>query len=195
LDENKSHLYGSIFGFVLLLPIEILDGFSAEFGASYGDLIANFSGSLLFYSQYRLLGTQFIKPKFSFSRTSFAPQRPEVLGDGLLEEILKDYNGQTYWLSFDLYRLFKGSNFPKWLNLGFGYGATNMLFARDEQNQEAGLDPYRQYYLTVDIDLSYIQSNSKVVNTILDFVDLIHLPVPAIEFNRDQKVRFRPFQF
>ena len=51
-----------------------------------------------------------IYPKFSFHRTDYAPLRPDVLGDGLAEEIFKDYNGQTYWLSFDMDKFIK---FPK----------------------------------------------------------------------------------
>ena len=38
-----------------------------------------------------------LHPKFSFHQTKFASQRPETLGASLNEQILKDYNGQTYW--------------------------------------------------------------------------------------------------
>ena len=73
-----------------------------------------------------------IKPKFSFTPTSFAQERPNVLGNGLHEEILKDYNGQTYWLSVDLYAfLNEESKFPKWLNFVFGYGVNNIVYAND----------------------------------------------------------------
>ena len=62
-------------------------------------------------------------PKFSFHTTKYASLRPNVLGSSLSEEIFKDYNGQTYWLSVNLHSFFKSSKLPKWLNLAAGYGA------------------------------------------------------------------------
>jgi hypothetical protein len=117
--------------------------------------------------------------------------RPEVLGDGLMEEILKDYNGQTYWLSFDISKFTKKA-FPKWLNIAVGYGAEEMIYATDAANEEAGLDPYRQWYLGLDLDLTHIRSRSGFVNTALFFVNMIRIPAPAVEFSR-KKVHFHWF--
>ena len=41
--------------------------------------------------------------------------------------MLKDYNGQTYWLSANLKSFFPGSNIPPWLNVAIGYGADGMF--------------------------------------------------------------------
>jgi hypothetical protein len=60
--------------------------------------------------------------KFSFHTTQYQ-YRPNVLGSSLAEQMLKDYNGQTYWLSVNLHSFYKGSKIPKWLNLAIGYGA------------------------------------------------------------------------
>ena len=103
LEERKAALWSSAIGAGLLLPVEILDGFSPEFGFSYGDVIANVAGSAFFLGQQLLWQEQRIKPKFSFHETALARQRPAVLGSGLAEEVLKDYNGQTYWFSFDIH--------------------------------------------------------------------------------------------
>jgi hypothetical protein len=59
------------------------------------DIIANASGTALFV----LWKEQRITPKFSFHTTQYAQYRPNVLGSSLAEQMLKDYNGQTYWLS------------------------------------------------------------------------------------------------
>jgi hypothetical protein len=48
--------------------------------------------------------------------------------------MLKDYNGQTYWLSVNLHSFYKGSKIPKWLNLAIGYGANGMLTGNGENN-------------------------------------------------------------
>ena len=44
-----------------------------------------------------------------------------------VERMLKDYNGQTYWLSANLKSFFQGSNIPAWLNVAVGYGADGMF--------------------------------------------------------------------
>jgi opacity protein-like surface antigen len=194
LEERKSALWSSALGAGLLLPVEILDGFSPEFGFSYGDVIANAAGSAFFLGQHLLWQEQRIKPKFSFHQTSLAAQRPEVLGHGLAEELLKDYNGQSYWFSFDIHAFAKNSDFPKWLNLGLGYGAQNMVFARDGQNESAGFQNFRQYYLGIDFDLSYIHTDKKWLKTVLFLLDGIRLPAPALEINKSSS-RFRLFYY
>ena len=185
LEDRKAALWSSIIGAGLLLPVEILDGFSPEFGFSYGDMIANVAGSAFFLGQHHLWNEQRIKPKFSFHQTSLAPLRPAVLGDGLAEELLKDYNGQTYWFSFDMHAFTGKNRFPKWLNLALGYGAQNMVYARDEENSGIGFNNFRQYYLGLDFDLSYIKTDKKWLKTLLFLLDGFRLPAPAFEINKN----------
>jgi hypothetical protein len=183
VDEKKSALWSSILGTGLLIPIEILDGFSPDFGFSYGDMIANAAGSAFFLGQDLLWNEQRIKPKFSFHTTALAKISPDLLGSSIFEELIKDYNGQTYWFSFDIHSFAKASNFPKWLNLAVGYGAQDMVRGRDFQNEAAGFDSYRQLYLGIDFDLSYIETDKRWLKTLLFILDGIHLPAPAFEFN------------
>jgi len=191
VDKRRSDLWGAVTGFAVLLPVEILDGFSDAYGASTGDLMANASGALLFYGQQSLWNEVRIYPKFSFHYTSYASKRPELLGDSKLSEILKDYNGQTYWLSVDMDKFVR---FPKWLNIAAGYGANNMIYARDNENITAGYRPYRQYYLSLDPDLRFLKSRSKIVNTLIFVISIIKLPSPAVEFSK-KGVRFHPAYF
>ncbi|MBA4058134.1 MAG: DUF2279 domain-containing protein, partial [Marivirga sp.] len=106
--------------------------------------------------------------------------------------IFKDYNGQTYWLSFDMDKFIR---FPKWLNLAGGYGAEGMIYARDEQNIAAGYPPaYRQYYISIDFDLRAIKTRSKALNTLIFIASMIRLPAPAIEFS-SKGTKFHAFYF
>jgi uncharacterized protein YfiM (DUF2279 family) len=190
MPSRKARFWGMVSGMVMMTPIEILDGFSPDYGASWGDVIANTSGSLFMYSQYALWNEVRIHPKFSFLPSSLASKRPDVLGKNFSEQFLKDYNGQTYWLSFNIDKfLHKNSKFPKWLSVAFGYGAQEMLYAQDSQNQENGYDPYRQYYLSLDLDLTCIPTKSKFVKALLYLIDSVHLPAPALEYNRKQGLR------
>ena len=58
-------------GFLLLLPIEILDGFSLNYGASPADLLANGLGGLFCYCHVTYKVVSDTLPKFSFHATAF----------------------------------------------------------------------------------------------------------------------------
>jgi hypothetical protein len=131
VPKKKSDLVGSLVGFGIMLPIEILDGFSDAYGASTGDLLANAAGSAFYLGQSALWNEVRIHPKFSFHRTRYAAFRSDLLGNDLTSEILKDYNGQTFWFSIDMDKFVR---FPSWLNIAVGYGAEGMVYARDHQN-------------------------------------------------------------
>lgn len=192
VKKSKADLWGSVAGFMILLPIEIFDGFSANYGASPGDLLANAAGAGFYLGQEKLWDEIRIHPKFSFQRTGYPPLRPDdILGNGMPSELFKDYNGQTYWLSFDIDKFF---TFPRWLNIVVGYGATGMVYATDSENSAAGYQAVRQYYLGVDFDLSHIKTRSKALNTLLYFVNMVKLPAPAIRYS-GKEVTFHVFEF
>ncbi len=175
--ERKRAAISALTGFAALSSMEIFDGFSRDYGASVSDLAANAGGSLLFWGQMAGWKEIRIRPKLSFTRSSWASQNPDLLGSNLVEEIIKDYNGHTHWLCADMDKFIR---FPKWLNLAGGYGANNMVNARDSQNA----DPYRQYYLSIDLDLSAIQTRSKLLKGIIFFVSMVKLPAPTLEFSK-----------
>jgi hypothetical protein len=77
--EKSQLVYGSGLGF-LLTAVEVMDGYSSEWGASTGDIIANASGTALYVSQELLWSEQRIIPKFSFHTSQYARYRPNVLG-------------------------------------------------------------------------------------------------------------------
>jgi hypothetical protein len=194
LTQNQARLYGGMLGSALMFPIEILDGFSADFGASWGDWIANFGGSAFYVGQDLLWQEQRIKVKFSYSPSKFAKLRPNVLGSSWQERLLKDYNGQIYWFSFDTSSFLKNnSRFPKFLNIALGYGADQLVFARREQNQAAGYQAYRQYYLSLDLDFSHIKTKSSFVKTVFFILDMVKLPLPTLEYNQQDRFQFHYF--
>lgn len=187
----KADLTAAIIGFAVLVPIEVFDGFSDAYGASVGDLVADGAGSIFYYGQTRLWDEIRIIPRFSYRNSAYADLRPELLGRGA-ERIIKDYNGQTYWLSVDMDKFFR---FPKWLNIGVGYGANGMVYARDWQHEPKGFArPYRQYYLGIDLDPGAIRTRSKAVKTLLFIAGMIRIPAPALEFSQN-KLQFHALHF
>lgn len=188
---KKEHqlLYGATLGFGYLAAVEIMDGYSEEWGFSWGDIAANAVGTALYISQDLLWREQRIAVKYSFHQTNFSDISPEKLGESFLEQLLKDYNGQTYWLSFNLHAFFKNSRIPKWLNLAIGYGAEGMVsgvrYVQNTENQIVeSFDRYRQFYLGLDIDLTSIETKSRLLDTIFGVINMIRIPFPTLEFNK-----------
>lgn len=194
VDSRRAAIYGSLAGFLYQAPVELLDGFSKSYGASVSDLIANTLGSATFLGQELLWQEIRIVPKFSFHTTPLAALRPNVLGKSVNEQILKDYNGQTYWLSFNIHSFVKNSNIPKWINLSLGYGAQDMVYANDESNIQLRHHPYRQYYLSMDIDFRNMPMRKKWLKAVLYPLNIIHIPFPAMEFNKNGVI-FHPVYF
>ncbi|MBL7938403.1 MAG: DUF2279 domain-containing protein [Flavobacteriales bacterium] len=190
VDEREAILIGGSMGFLFLTGVEILDGTSAGWGFSWSDMAANAAGAGLFMGQQAGWGEQRIYVKFSSHPTSYAEQYPELLGEGTGERILKDYNGQTIWLSTNLWSFRKGSDLPEWLSLGFGYGAEGMVSAhpQDPENSTTDLESYRQYFLSPDVDLTRIKTKSKFLRTVLFVLNGIKVPMPALEFRSNGRV-------
>lgn len=191
LPKKKSDRIAAASSFFVISSIELFDGRSSGYGASASDLAANAIGASLYVAQQALWNETRIIPKFSFHQTYFAPMRPDVLGGNLGEEIIKDYNGQTHWLSTDVDKFTK---FPKWLNIAIGYGAHSMLYANNRSNIQNGLEPFRQYYIGLDFDLSGINTRSKLVKGLLHIANLVKLPAPTLEFSQG-KVKAHAFYF
>lgn len=192
LPEKKSRWIGAAAGFVMLSSIEYFDGRSVAYGASVSDVGANLLGSAWFLLQSQKGAPSRLRPKFSFHFTDLAKNRPSLLGDGA-EEIIKDYNGQTYWLSWQPTTHVK-SKWPHWLGISLGYGAHNMIYARDYQNLNDGWDPYRQYYLSFDLFTDTLPVKSKVLKGIFSVFRLVKVPAPTMEFSR-KGAKFHPFYF
>ena len=188
--KKGSILVGGSFGFLFLTGIELLDGTSAGWGFSWSDMAANALGTGLFMGQQLGWNEQRFQMKLSAHLTEYAKQRPDVLGEGLGERVLKDYNGQTIWLSANPWSFAKQGSFPKWLNIAFGYGAEGMISAfRSEHDLMPGAGRrYRQFYLSPDLDLTKIRTRSKLLRSVLFVLNGIKIPMPALEVRSTGKV-------
>jgi uncharacterized protein YfiM (DUF2279 family) len=195
LENNKSILLTGVTSFSYLLGIEILDGFSAKWGFSWGDIVANTCGVSIAIGQNLLGFEDYFTLKFSFSQSGYAPLRPNLLGNTFAEQILKDYNGQSYWLSLSPSSIFKinKSWFPQWLNLAIGYSGDGMIAARNGQIVEINLgnsiyyfktQHMRQFYLSLDIDLRKIPVKNSFLKNAFYAINILKIPAPALEINK-----------
>ena len=190
VNKKKSIWFGGTLGLFFLTSVEVYDGYSADWGFSWGDVGVNVAGSAMFIAQQLAWDEQRILLKYSFHKTSYSDINPNLLGNNLLQNVIKDYNGQTYWASINVASfLNEATKFPKWLNIAVGYGAEGMIGAFE--NPSYFLDQReRQYYLSLDIDLTRIKTKSKFANTVLGAFGFIKFPLPTLEFNQRSGTRF-----
>ncbi len=179
--------------------IEIFDGFSSNWGFSKGDMLANTLGTLLFGVQQHYWEDQRIMLRVSFHRTIYSQYNKEELGANLQQNLLKDYNGQTYWLSVNP-RSFMATNasFPAYLNLSFGYGGRGMTGATSNPTSVNGkpipsFNRTRHFYFAPDIDLS--RTSFETPGLIEQGLRLIKFPAPTVEYTKDSTVKFHWLYF
>jgi hypothetical protein len=198
--KTKSTWLGGGLGFLFLSTIEVFDGFSRDWGFSTGDMIANASGYFLAVGQQQLFNKQIAMLKVSFQASPYAQVRPNVLGSGFSERIMKDYNGQTYWLSFAIADVIPvGKKFPPWLALAFGYGAKGMYGGFDNKWESKGayydfssVKREREFYAALDINLWRIKTKNKMLQSIFKTIGFLKVPLPTYEFTSK---KFYPFYF
>jgi hypothetical protein len=187
---EKHTTIGALVGVGIVSSIEVLDGFSVGYGASLFDLLANVTGATLFFAQTKFLGSIKIFPKFSFHFTSFAALRPSLLGDGFFQEILKDYNGQTFWYSWSPAKKW----WPSFLSIAVGVGAEGMIYGRDGENEAHGFSPYRRFFLSLDLNPHYFKFKKEWLKAISYPLTLFKCPAPTIEVST-MGVRFHWLYF
>ncbi|MBC8320641.1 MAG: DUF2279 domain-containing protein [Bacteroidetes bacterium] len=196
VNNNKAALYAGFMGWSALTVIEILDSFSADWGASSGDLIANTASAAFFTTQQVLWKEQRIRLKFSYHPTQLAKYRPDLLGETEMQRMLKDYNGQTFWISANIRSFIKNeTKFPQWIDLSVGYGGTGMLGSFSNPTEWNGneLPHYnrtRHYYFSLDIDWTRINTNSSLLRFAFKALSFVKAPFPTIEYNKEDQFVF-----
>lgn len=197
LSRNKRIWIGGLSGLAYQSIIEVLDGFSSEYGFSPGDFTANIFGSGIFIAQEFAWDDQRIKLKFSFHRKNYGEadldKRADVIyGKTEIERFIKDYNAQSYWLSANINSFFPDSKLPLWLSFAVGYGAEGMFGARSnvavDKNgnvifDRSDIKRYRQWYLSPDVDFTQIRTNKKGLKFLFFILSAVKFPAPTLEYS------------
>lgn len=201
VNKNTSLAIGSGVAFGFLTTLEVLDGFSDKWGFSWSDVGANALGIAWYVWQDLLWEEQRLKLKFSAYPSKYARYRPNTLGNNFSERILKDYNGQTYWLSVSPSTFMnKNSSFPKWLSISFGYSVDQKLhgdlnhYTIIENGKQLEFNAQSQFLLSLDIDLEKINTNKKWLSTLFKALNHIKIPFPALILTGN-KLEAHPFYF
>lgn len=219
--RKQSIVIGQLYGLLYMSSVEVLDGFSKGWGFSWGDELANVVGGMTFSFQQYYWKEQRLRFKFSYHQTSYPAYRSDVLGKGAAEQLIKDYNGQTYWLSANVSSfLKKQTRFPKWISVSLGYGATGMISGQSNEiinnvdhtisfgprgsqtstiinsdGSTLNFTRYRRLFFSLDIDLSKIKTKSKILKGVFGVFNCFKVPFPTLEWNGVKGFQFHPLYF
>ncbi|MCC7297519.1 MAG: DUF2279 domain-containing protein [Bacteroidia bacterium] len=199
-NNKKSAVFGTAVSLGFQTALEYFDGRSPQWGASSGDLISNAVGAAFGGAQAFIWGKVKVPFRVTFRTTALHNIRPEILGSTLPERLLKDYNGQTYWLDFNFRKMgIKPNWWPKWLGISIGYSAEGMVGGDDNiwidkngnTQDYSSIIRYRQYLISPSLAFGYLKPKNKILRTLLLITDYWRLPMPTMEFNSLKQPRFR----
>jgi hypothetical protein len=151
------------------LSVEIGDGLS-PYGFSFEDLASNCVGLAYAMLQTRVPFLRNFNLKWSY-----------VPPDGYRwpPRFTDHYDGHTYWLTFNMHNLLPGKvgdSWPEFLQLAAGYGVDNNMTRRE-------------FVIGVDLNLGAFSCQSQDLLLLTKTVDMIHLPLPAVEFTEGKGPR------
>lgn len=199
MRNDRAALVGSSVALLYQTTLEFFDGFAAEWGFSWGDMGANLMGCTFafFRNTDHLKNVQY---KYSFHQTPYPNHRSDVLGKTLPEQMLKDYNGQTYWASFNAPSAWFREN-RNWLCFSFGYSIDG--FTGGKENKYDGFyDPappnfqrIGELFFSLDVDFEKMHIKSKFLKSVLKIFNVVKMPFPAIGFSTNGKLLLKPFYF
>lgn len=223
VPQQEARWIGFGAGLLFQTTLEVMDGFSAQWGFSWGDMGFNLLGSGSYLAQELLWKEQRIRWKMSAHRprysdapfqatnstatTTLQARAAQLYGTSPPELLFKEYNGQTIWLSANVAAFLPKttSNTPfQWVNIAVGYGIEHVYGA--EQNSwtdaqgnifvvPAGYQRQSQFFLSLDIDFERIPTKHKWLKTVFGILNIFKLPFPALEVNTTGGVQFHPFYF
>ncbi len=219
LSDSKSILVGAICATMFQTTIEVMDGFSSNWGFSVTDFSANILGIGIYAAQQKYWKEQRIMLKVSSIPRSYPDfavignngtvsnlqeRADNLFGASFPEQFLKDYNAQVYWASFNVHSFLPtGNKWPQWFNLAIGYGSDNMFGGFDNEWEVDGehfsvdrdLFPrVHQYYLGFDLDLTKVRTQSPLLKGFLSIFNIFKMPSPAIELNSRREFTFHLFR-
>ncbi|MBJ6143348.1 DUF2279 domain-containing protein [Hymenobacter sp. BT559] len=200
VNERAAVLTGGLIALLYQTTIEVFDGRSEGWGFSKGDMAANLTGVALFMGQQYGFGEQKASLRYGWRQSIYPAYRPNLLGHHAGNQMLKDYNGQQYWLSFNMASVLPvGPSFPRWLNLDLGYSASGMTGGHanppyfDAAGNEVKFRRYRQFYLSPDITLAQLPGlRTSGAQPLISAGQFFKIPAPSLEYNPVHGLRVHP---
>jgi hypothetical protein len=198
---------GGVTGIAYQSIVEILDGYSAQWGFSLGDMAANVLGAGGYVAQELAWNEQKIRVKFSYRPVRYPSELNTrityLFGNTYAQRMLKDYNAQTYWLSINPALLGIKTQRFRWMNIALGYSASGMLGPFRNHWMEPGggeasrydLRRERRFLISPDIDLERIRVRRRLPKIILFGLNAVRLPSPALSVDSRGRIMLHLLYF
>ncbi len=147
--------------------VEIRDGFSKDYGFSWGDMGANLVGASLPVVQHYVPSLRCIDLQISYWPSA-------NFKNGAYNSIVDDYTSTTHWLAINTYDVAPRQWqqwIPPWLGIALGHSV---------QNLDGNGGGQHIVYLSLDWQLHRIPNLPPWLQSILRVLHLYHLPAPAV---------------
>lgn len=175
-NENSSKLIGPILSSLLMLEIEIYDGFFKEWGFSLADFTANELGAFAPIIKERIPFLNNFQLKLSYHPSNLPKQDPTFI---------KDYAGMTFWLCYDIHSALPAGlkkYYPGWLDFALGYSVSKPARGKVE------------LYLAPDVNWTKVPlGHSPTMSFIKRTLNYFHFPCFCLKLMPDKQ--FYPIYF
>ena len=120
------------------------------------------------------------------------------MGKNISQRIFKDYNGQTYWLTFDFNnKIQEKVKIFKYLNFSLGYSIDGFVGARNNNVPNCSecneITRQSQLLFSVDLDLSEIHTKNSMLELLLNSFSVIKFPAPTLILQDHNEFRWLYF--
>jgi hypothetical protein len=167
-SKKNSLLYAGLFTLTYQTFLEVRDGFSKQYGFSWGDFTANSFGSIYPYLQYNYPMLQRFNLKISYYPS-------EKFKSGSNAYMMDDYESTYHWLSIDIDKLLPSKwdkYFPDFINIAIRHSVNNLDNSKFRNHK---------FYFGIDWNLSAIKTDSNLINSVLEILNKYHLPAPTVK--------------
>lgn len=179
-DWDFAVICGGLMGLGYQFYVEVLDGYGVNWGFSPSDMMFNVLGSGFYIARHYSPFLQNFTPKADFFPSPWIGEKTRKYALSVID----DYSAWTWWLSINVHNLLPEPLqqwYPSWLNIAVGYAARNIDWD----------DASRKYIISFDFDLEKILPEGGTFwNWLRQYVNMIKLPAPAIEFSPNHPPRF-----
>lgn len=168
IEKNKSLIYAASLSFIYQTFIEVKDGFSKEWGFSWGDFAANTMGA-----SYPILQNKFPSMKNINLKVSFYPS--ERFKNNSHSVIFDDYESTYHWLTFNIKYFLPDKIkvwYPSWVNIALGHGV------RELDSPNGGK---HEIFIALDWNLEELPGEGWFLKLLKKYLNFYKLPAPAVQ--------------
>jgi len=180
VPENYAVISSILSSILFQTQIEIHDAYYKKWGWSWWDFGSNVIGAVYPHLQNHIKPLQAINLKWSYHPSP-------AYKKGWYDHWIKDYEGFTYYLTFDVHSILPSpvdNYWPKWLNIALAYGVEKVKLGKNIWNSSGRPLGDREWYISLDYSLlKLFNPESKTLREILDFLDNFHFPAPAVRIS------------